>query len=281
MKSQMVVPLYGQEPEEVRIFWRELEPYVDLLLVVNDGVIRSPVDYGSATIVYNKENNIYSAWNLGLRRAQASGAHILIISGNDTCVPPVTVKRFEDRAYAYKKAFIGASTLHSYECTDIVGNQCSLEEFKIYAEREASPRFNEQLYFNCFAVSVPWLGQLGGFDERFTVFFGDTDFLMTAAKYGGTRDDFVRDSSCLVYEIWKKGTETIATKEMSVEFISNTFADDAEKFYLKWKDEWDIVENNPFVDVSGFAPNGVFPGKDIFRESQLVNRSSHRLLEYL
>ena len=80
---QFVVPLYGQEPEIITNSWKELSEFVDILLVVNDGIERSVEKYAFAKVTYNIENSIYGAWNLGLEAAKLNNHKTLIISGND------------------------------------------------------------------------------------------------------------------------------------------------------------------------------------------------------
>ena len=281
---QFVVPLYGQEPEIITNSWKELSEFVDILLVVNDGIERSVEKYAFAKVTYNIENSIYGAWNLGLEAAKLNNHKTLIISGNDTYFPIITAHRFVDRIGNYGRKAVCAHTYHSFDCTEVVGEQCSLPIFLDKTLKIANPSFVTGIYFNCFALNVEWaLDIVGGFDPRYKLYFGDTDFLITLHKLGFDNTCFQKDLSCLVYEYWKQGWETIATQSMDIDFLADTFADEAEFFYEKWKDQWNtIVVNNPFVDVrSGICNNGRFVGKKALRDLQFDNRSNSRFLASL
>lgn len=125
-------------------------------------------------------DNLSRAWNRGIRAAMASGCDYLAVVNNDTVVSPGWWEA--SRRHFEAEPTIGCA----YPVVVSPGESSALEALR--ANRRDHPRATptpEQLLgcFMLFRTSV--LQEVGLFDERFRVWFGDTDMArrLTAAGY--------------------------------------------------------------------------------------------------
>lgn len=125
------------------------------ILVINDERDDSPSIDG-ATVLANSGSGVTAAWNTGVR---ASGtAHILLLNNDVGCQGPFAGELIE----AAPRGISGVSWRH---------------------ERRLHRRLLEGW---CLCFSRRLWEHLGGFDERFAIYYSDTDFQHRAVQAGYT-----------------------------------------------------------------------------------------------
>lgn len=164
-RATIVIPQRGNERlTKVLIegIWKHEGDDDILIAVVEDGG-RNGADRPSSMIANwffdNKKNGITAAWNLGIQSSENMSSTIILMNNDIICNG-----KFIDLCKPRSK----------YE---IVGAKKRKEP--LYGDRKLL-----QGWFLCFNRSL-W-EKLGGFDERFKLYFQDTDFQIRALKEGGS-----------------------------------------------------------------------------------------------
>lgn len=103
------------------------------------------------------------------------------------------------------------------------------------------------VFFTCFTVKKAFFDAVGGFDERFKLTFGDTDWEQRANDLLSATGGFLTQTETVV--VFHGGSVT--RKRLGVEADLAVDVKDHEAFLGKWKTRPDVLAKHPKENVDG------------------------------
>lgn len=235
MKTLLVVPLYGDLLPEFETHIQELSSHIDILLVNNDA---SRTYSHLPNVILNTENNVYSAWNLGVRESIRRGYEYTIISGTDVIFPIETVERLDNLVVYHQHPFICTRQLYDM-ASQINYPRISTLAFPQEAKRSVGDYLERQAHFDCCAIRNEVFEDIGFFDEQFKIYFGDSDFVlrMHFANYSMSSS-----SNCLSLHMHKQVCSTWSSRQHSLVSLINILEKDSTTFVKRYEKTWDDAQ---------------------------------------
>lgn len=238
------LPLYKAEEvtEACLDYFVRQNPGIEIIPVINDGNYKEwtkffdKKEYPIPRIIFNSKNNISSAWNKGIRQIfkdNPEDQYAMVIS-NDVLVPAITTQRL----------FFGCSEKRPLTCASVM-YESSLEEGEEF-KKELSDRFIlkrepswcNRKTFSCYVIERKFFESSGGFDENFKIYWGDTDFVVRNYGYSYKMETC---EDALVCSIGRSSLRSPSEIDSEMEDFLDTITQDADFFFIKWKDSMEGV----------------------------------------
>lgn len=186
-----------------------------------------------------KNGGPYVAWNQGIEIAKKGSAERIVFLNNDVSVLPGCLQSLCESPFAYTCV------------TEVIGDYRA-PELLLYADSTVAsngqdPRYKSGYLHSCFAVDLDLLESVGGFDERFFLTYGDTDFMVRAKDVCNVTPRV--DTKAVVHH----GVSMTRRREFGV--TTDIFHDqrDHVRFTDKYKDRPEVLEAHPPISVDRAA----------------------------
>jgi GT2 family glycosyltransferase len=223
------------------------EPQARVILVDNgskaeDLSVLRPLLEARGHLYIRREDNggPYVAANAGI--AHVKTAQFVVLC-NDAAVFPGSLRRMA-ASLSDKMPYLAAR-----EVQDVRFDPAFLSAAPEIAHPTAAPQLlgSPGVFFTCFAVNKDFFDQVGPFDERFRLTFGDTDWEQRANDILNKSGQSLTQTETIV--VFHGGSVT--RKRLGVEADLKVDVGDHVSFMDKWKDRQDVLTKHPREDVNG------------------------------
>ncbi len=182
---------------------------------------------GHLYIRHEENKGPYAAWNTGWRAGR--GGRVMFLN-NDVAVFGSTLEILEaDRGYSCATEVIGR-----WDPGEMIAYTDGIQCDSGLSRWDSSPGY----LHSCFAVDWKLLEDLDGFDERFYLTYGDTDFMLRAKEIGV-------EPKMLKAAVVFHGVSMTRRRALGLERDVNHDLFDREKFEAKWAERPDLLAEHP------------------------------------